>query len=677
MFRVGYRFWSQPWAAPLTFSPHIHRQGWGVELGVEPAIEADGERHTFFDHRRVSLRWLCGTVLTGLMGAVLIGAAIYAALDRQSNFAEAPAAALPARKEAAGETGINPRKGDRLVKPIDIVAAKQTFHVPTPTRIGEKEVMRTHTFSRVETTLLTATAGFADDVPQYNPLKTLADARNPVDAPPEPLQDDAEVSWATRDFASQNLSSDVALSPDEVQAQVAEHVKSTVAAGNRPFSLPSQLLLMRTSRANELGALAYANPGDVAHAPFSSLEVRMVPENVTIVAQSPPPADASQMDERLVVMRHGESIENLLVTAGVARAVIPAVVAAFGAKPGQPAVAEGRRIKLLFADADGPGGPLVLARASVYADETLEGSVALRDDGTYVHLTSADAPAAAPAHAQSGEDDDDTSGMRLYNSLYETGLKQDIPRSIIEDLVRVFANDVDFQRGVTGGDSFTAFYDEGEETEGAKELLFASITARGETYKYYRFQTPDDGLVDFYDPNGRSTRKFLVRSPILNAKITSGFGLRFHPILGYTRPHTGVDFAAPIGTPIFASGNGTIVKAGWDSGYGRRIEIQHANGYVTTYNHMSGFARGATEGARVKQGQTIGYLGQTGLATGPHLHYEVLVNGHFVDPMRVKLARTREFDGKMLGEFTRERDRIDELLSHAPNASAQVAARSN
>jgi murein DD-endopeptidase MepM/ murein hydrolase activator NlpD len=135
----------------------------------------------------------------------------------------------------------------------------------------------------------------------------------------------------------------------------------------------------------------------------------------------------------------------------------------------------------------------------------------------------------------------------------------------------------------------------------------------------------------------------------------------------------GVDWAAPIGTPVFAAGNGTIISAGWDSGYGRRIEVEHANGYITTYNHLSGFARGAKEGAHVKQGQVIGYLGQTGLATGPHLHYEILVNGHFVDPMRVKLARTREFDGRMLGNFKRERERIDTLVQKAPSAPVVAA----
>ena len=187
--------------------------------------------------------------------------------------------------------------------------------------------------------------------------------------------------------------------------------------------------------------------------------------------------------------------------------------------------------------------------------------------------------------------------------------------------------------------------------------------------------TPDDGLLDYYDENGRSSRKFLVRKPIAIGETRSGFGMRRHPILGYYKMHTGVDWAAPIGTPILAAGNGTVIKAQWDSGYGRRVEIQHANGYITTYNHMSGFARSVKEGMRVKQGQVIGFLGSTGLSTGPHLHYEVMVNGHFVDPMRVKLARTREIEGRLLAEFRKERDRIDSLMAKAPNNSAKVATR--
>jgi murein DD-endopeptidase MepM/ murein hydrolase activator NlpD len=646
-----------------------------VDLGLEPAIEVNGGRQkTKPDGKRVSLRWLSGTILTGLAGALLLSSAVFAALDHQSNFAQAPTPAQPPRKDA--DSGINPRKGDRLVKSIDIVAARQTYRAPVTVKVGDKEVARTHSFTHIQTTLLTASAGYGDDVPPFNPLQLLTDTRsNPVEAAPEPQQDDAEVAWSTRDFVAQYLSPATALSLDEVRAQVAEHVKNSLTAGSHPIVLPPQLLLMRTSRANSLttGTLPYANLNEpITTTPFSSIEVRMVPENVTVVARSGEHA-VSQMEERLVVIRHGETLEDVLRTAGVSRDKIDAIVAAFPPKRGEPVVPEGRRVKLLFADLDGFGQTMTPARISVYSDETPESTVALRDRGDYLMVSGAEASAKKTTN-NSDDDDDDEGGMRLYESVFETALKQDVPRPIINELIRIFANDVDFQRAVSGGDSFDVFYDEGDEAENRNELLYASITARNETFRYYRFQTSDDGLLDFYDQNGRSTRKFLIRTPIIGAKLTSGFGTRLHPILGYSRPHSGVDWAGPIGTPIFAAGNGTILSAGWDSGYGRRIEIQHANGYVTTYNHMSGFARGASEGARVKQGQVIGYLGQTGLATGPHLHYEVLVNGHFVDPMRVKLARTREFDGRMLADFKRARDRIDGLIAKAPNASPPLVA---
>jgi murein DD-endopeptidase MepM/ murein hydrolase activator NlpD len=308
----------------------------------------------------------------------------------------------------------------------------------------------------------------------------------------------------------------------------------------------------------------------------------------------------------------------------------------------------------------------------VYDADNLKAAVALADDGRYLLLANAPAGAngAKPSNSDDSEEDDDPGAMRLYNSYYQTALKQDIPRPIIDQMVRIFGNDVDFQRAVSPGDSIDAFYDDGDESEGGRsDLLYASITARGETFKYYRFQPSDDQSVEFFDPLGRSTRKFLLRKPMVTGEFRSGFGSRYHPILHYVRPHNGVDWAAPIGTPIFAAGNGLIVKAGWDSGYGRRVEIEHNNGYVTTYNHLSRFARGVTEGARISQGQIVGYLGASGLATGPHLHYEVIVNGRYVDPMRVKLARTLQIDGQSLVEFRRERERIDGLMAKAPNAT--------
>ena len=653
-----------------------------ADIGTEPPIEADGRRHTPEDHRHISLRWLAGTVLTGLTGALLIGAAVYSALDGQSNFAEPPTPAV-ARAEKT-DAAVNPRKGDRLAKSVDIVAAKQSFRTPTIVKSGDKEVIRNRGFTKVSTTLTLNATGFADEVPPFNPLKVLTGARNGVEQIPEavPAQDDAEVSFVTRDLGSdQTPFSAASLSLPEVQAQVIEHVKNMVSA-KPSLALPAQLLLMRTSRAG-LGtgdALAYANVGEpIQRSPFSSIEVRMIPENVTLVPKAETAQQPTQMEERLVVVRHGESFEDVLAANNVPRDKIPNIIAALKGKRTDALPSEGRRLKLLYADFDASGKNMQLARISVYVDDRLEAMAAISDRGDYMQVALAAPPrqqgAPKPANGDESDDEQDSGGMRLYDSLYETALKQEIPRPVIDDLVRIFANDVDFQRAVTAGDSFDAFYSEPDDIDGREELLYASITARNETFKYYRFQTPDDGLVDFYDENGRSTRKFLVRKPIAWGEMRSGFGYRRHPILGYAKMHTGVDWAAPIGTPIFAAGNGTIIKAQWDAGYGRRVEVQHANGYVTAYNHMSGFARGIKEGLRIKQGQVLGFLGSSGLSTGPHLHYEVMVNGHFVDPMRVKLARTREFDGKMLTSFSRERDRVESLMAKAPNATASLARR--
>ncbi len=639
-----------------------HRPGGIVDLGVDPPIQVIGRPLMAHDRRNVSLRWLSAVVLTGVAGSALIGTTVLVAMNGQSNMAQAPELVTPARSAKAAAAGLV--KGDRLIRSADIVAEKQSFKVPVPVKVGDKQIIRMRGFTHVATTLALASTGNEDDVPEFNPLKLMGQDANPAEAPPPdpgPALADADVSFTTKDLATADaVRFGGGLSVDEIQAQVAESARS-LASPNRTPLLP-QMLLMRTSRAGAppTGGLGFADPGFPA-APFSSIEVHMVAENVTTVPRS----DANrEANERLIVFRHGDNLDDVLRTNGATRDQIRSIDAAFAPKHGEAPVADGRRLRLLFSRLD-DSRPRQIARISVYADEALETTIALADTGDYVKVDNAEAPKkqAAPASG-------DESGFRLYDSLYETALKQDIPKPLIDALVRVFGNDVDFQRSVAGGDSFDAFYTDGDDDGGRSDLLFASITVRNETFRYYRFVTPDDNAVDFYDENGRSVRKFLMRSPVPNATMTSGFGLRFHPILGYSRPHTGVDWAAPIGTPILAAGSGTVLKAERSSSYGNHVEIQHANGYITTYSHMTGFARGIADGVRVRQGQVVGYLGQTGLATGPHLHYEVIVNGHFVDPMRVKLARTREMDGKVLVDFKRERDRIDTLMAGAPNAVA-------
>jgi len=298
--------------------------------------------------------------------------------------------------------------------------------------------------------------------------------------------------------------------------------------------------------------------------------------------------------------------------------------------------------------------------------------VALSDTGKYVSVDVKNVDTEVAENTET--DENDTSGVRLYQSVYETALRNQIPRPIIDDLIRIYSYDVDFQRKVQPGDSFEVLYAGEEETpvaDSRNDVLFAALTVGGETKKFYRFQSPDDGLVDYYDDGGKSAKKFLVRKPVMAGTMRSGFGLRRHPILGYTKMHTGVDWAAPTGTPIYASGNGTIEKEGWESGYGKYIRVRHTNGYETAYGHMTAFARGIAEGKRVRQGQVIGFVGSTGLSTGSHLHYEILVNGRFVDPMRIKLPRGRVLEGAMLAGFEQERERLDGIMARKP---ARVAS---
>ena len=233
--------------------------------------------------------------------------------------------------------------------------------------------------------------------------------------------------------------------------------------------------------------------------------------------------------------------------------------------------------------------------------------------------------------------------------------------------------DVDLQRRVGTGDSLEMLVANGEGDAAKPELLLVSLITGGVKRRYYRFKLPEDEVVDYFDDQGRSVKQFLIRKPIDGGELRSTFGMRRHPILRYYRMHNGVDWAAPVGTPIRAAGSGTVRMAEWDSGYGRRVEIEHNHGYVTTYNHMSAFGPGITAGARVRQGQIVGRLGSSGLSTGPHLHYEVMINDRVVDPLAIKLPKGRELAGRQLATFKRDRDQMEAVLKLAPGASATVA----
>jgi murein DD-endopeptidase MepM/ murein hydrolase activator NlpD len=252
----------------------------------------------------------------------------------------------------------------------------------------------------------------------------------------------------------------------------------------------------------------------------------------------------------------------------------------------------------------------------------------------------------------------------IRDSFYLSARRVDLPSSVADRLIRLFSWDVDFQRDIRRGDAFETVYEqvtlEKDESQVKGELVYAGLTLSGKLIDAYLY-TPEGGLRTYYDRSGRSLRKFLLRTPIDGARLSSHFGKRRHPVLGYTRMHKGTDFAAPRGTPIYAGGSGVLEKVGPNGSFGNYIRIRHSSTWSTAYAHMHNFAKGMRPGVRVRQGQVICYVGTTGRSTGNHLHYEVLKNGTQINPMTMKQPPMAKLAGADLKAFEKERNRIDVL----------------
>jgi murein DD-endopeptidase MepM/ murein hydrolase activator NlpD len=661
-----------------------------IDLGHEPPLSVDGSEAAVIDRRRVSVQWFSGTILTGLCGAALIGGAVFASLDGEMTFARVPERVESALRGAFGanDRAVTLHKADRLPPPGEATAARSLVRISTVTRVGSRDVIRVRPFIRVSGNLSMTLSDLSAKIPPFNAQRMLADVggdsqtstdnANNADA----AEPDAEVSFVTKDLGTVlpkvKIAPSVALDEILMRVRDAANWHGNGASGVR--------YALANAAADSTGTqsdikMAYATEGASAD-PYAGFETRVVPENVTLLPKTKEQVTGGNpTGERVHLVKKGDSVASILRDQGASPDDIRAIIAIFGARGRDGGIKEGEKLRILMAPAStAPGARLQPCRVIIANDTTIEADVALSDLGKYVavDVASMNTVAEAPEAAKTDDDEeDDGSGVRLYQSIYETALRNKVPMPVIDDMIRIYSYDVDFQRRVQPGDSFDVFYtgeDEGTNNSAEKtEVLYAALTIGGETKKYYRFQTPDDGIVDYYDETGKSAKKFLVRKPVNEAIMRSGFGARRHPILGDIRMHTGVDWATAYGTPIFAAGNGAIEKIGWEGGYGKYIRIKHNNGYETAYGHMSAFAKGMEVGKRVRQGQVIGFVGSTGQSTGSHVHYEILVNGRFVDPMRVKLPRGRALEGPMMANFEKERDRLDGMMGGRNGSSARIS----
>jgi murein DD-endopeptidase MepM/ murein hydrolase activator NlpD len=623
-------------------------------LGDDPPLGVDGDEEEI-DRRRVSVRWFAATLLTALCGTFLMGGAVYAALEGEYRFALMPEKVRAAIRGAlaAGERPSNAaRKGDRMSLLAEASNARQTFRVSTTTKMGDREIIKVRPFTRVAANLAMTATSVSSDIPRFNPTQIISESMKDEESAAQ-AEPTGEVTVVMRDLAQVPASAKLgAPTPMESVLIKVREVAELARLQPNP-GLPAAITgAPRFSPAAPY--LAYAVEGEGAFPIPAGLD------NMSFVPKSSvETSGGNDWSERTAVVKKGETIVSILTDNGVPQQEARALAGVFG-RGRDGSVSDGLRLRMLLQE--NADKKVQALRVSIFSDAGHEGTVALSDLGRYVSVAE---PSETEMAGVSEEVDDDSGpGIRLYESVYETCLRNDVPRNVIADIIRVYSFDVDFQRRVRPGDNFEVLYS--DDGTNSNEVLYAALTINREQRRYYRFQTSDDGLVDYYDEDGKSAKKFLVRKPLAGGVMRSPFGYRRHPILGYSKLHTGVDWADSVGTPIYAAGNGTITYANWKSGYGKHTEIQHANGYVTTYSHQSGFAKGIRQGATVRQGQLIGYIGSTGLSTGPHLHYEVKINGSFVDPMRIRLPRGRALEGRFLAEFRKERERVDALLNHAP-----------
>ncbi|QND68594.1 M23 family metallopeptidase [Mesorhizobium loti] len=642
-----------------------------AELGNEPPLIADG-RSGPPDRREVSARWLSGTFLTGVTSSVLMGVALFAALDGRQQLATPPEIAELISLAGNGDSG-EVAKTTRLVAPRQIAKAKdrRRMEVSMVTKVGDRDVIHTMPFVQIKMALA---AGHTTSraYPPFDPMQVFGDDSDDSAQP-------ATASAASGQIYGAKVESEMSLKTVDFPIETASFDEKSDLSADEVEKVVREAGTDLSDGAVQVASLHYVDPqrfGEAfAESMAGSYDVKIVPENVSVAPRATADDQAPAFAEEIIPFTKDLDVTEAFADSGYTGEDATGMAEAIAKLLNATALKAGTVLRVGL---EVHGDDAKVVRTSVYDRTQHIVTIALDDRGQYVP---AQEPDPNPELLTAFDDSSAPVVVRgnlpnVYDGIYRAAYSYGMSKAMTQRLIKLLASDVDFQSRLNPADRIEVLFsqpDGDDQTSDSSELLYVSATFGGQTRNFYRFQMQDGG-TDYFDEDGSSAEQFLLRNPLPAGKFRSGFGARKHPILGYVRMHTGVDWSAPIGTPIIAAGNGTVEKVGWAGGYGKQIIIRHANGYETSYNHQSAFAKGIEPGVHVRQGQTIGFLGQTGLATGPHLHYELIVNGTKVDPMRVRLPVGKVLKGDDLVAFKRERERIDELLKQEDSDSLKVAS---
>ena len=627
------------------------------------------------------LKWFISTCIVGAIGLVIIGIAMYATSNIEDGSGIMPSlqrklreAMTPKINNLIGEKAARPgEKSDKIKTTTKGLITKYTIQDTVVEKRNGREFLRKKPYTRIVASLSTVKPDNSNDIPPFNPFDLYGDS--------EPTRAEASLTRRPDSRGGHNEFMAVRfvepsgqlpeedtqeLTDDEFERYVAEAdaVYAESAAQLRPAIMPSGDAEMADAGASaestppvQNNALVAANGERTKSLPHTTIAEKQTEEEDT--------GDDSQVESILV--KQGDTLVSVLKGVGAEAWQAQAISDAVNNKvPNGLKMRSGQEVRLKLVPAATDPSLKEPLKVSVFTGTRHEATVERTSDGEYAL---SETPVEVTRIPTAEEDEKDAiERASLYASVYSAGLREDINPEVISRLLHVLSYDVDFKQKVRPGDSMELFFEtkaEDDGTEHAGELLYVAMTVGAEQLKYYRFRMPD-GSIDFYNDKGSNSRKFLLQQPVKAGRFTSGFGFRRHPLLGIRKMHSGVDWAAPIGTPIVAAGNGNIEEAGRHGGNGNYVRIRHSNGYKTAYSHMSRVAPGLSPGAKVRQGQLIGYVGSTGFSTGPHLHYEVLINNRFTNPQKVRAPRSRQLNSRPMQDFKKELARIDELAHRAP-----------
>ena len=641
-----------------------------------PQVYRGRARRTFSDvydrdHSGGGFRWLISTCIAAAVGAVAIAVVIVGSLERQPRFdnvidriadAQKPAPKPTHRRDIAKGLNWAMPKSDKLQIAIGALSARYTIHEQANVRRNNRPFIEIRPYLRIVARLAPASERNTDVIPPFNPF----------------------LLYATKAADRSDRESVAAAGPGRVDVKVVEllgSIQPSYAGAQLNTQDITEIVqrslfnpLLQNAAVEQTGKLPsdltpdYLSKDGLGFSPLDQIDANVTVLRRTGIESADADDDNQSGEVRVLRVGKGDSISRILQRMGAPDWLASNMIEAANKVTPMNRIVPGQEIHVRMVPSVTKSRSMEPSGFSIFGAGHSHLVTVTRDAGGEFKASAKIDRATMLRSLKAGGKGGRLS--TLYAAIYDAGLTQKLPPEEIMKILRIHAYETDYRRRLRNGDQIEWFFELRKQTDGQLrlgELLFTSVRAGSEINRFWRFRTRD-GLVDYYDEKGHNSKKFLMRKPVRgnNVRLTSGFGFRRHPVLKQRKMHTGVDWAGPRGTPILAAGKGLVEEARRRGSYGNYVRLKHANGYHTAYAHMHRFGPGIRKGVKVRQGQVIGYIGSTGLSSGPHLHYEVLVNKRFVDPVKIKVPRERLLKGDDLAAYQAERSRIDELLKRPP-----------